>query len=503
MAGPTEIGLFFTLLLSGSFCATPEKKVCQGANNKLTLLGTVEDHYQVLLRMYRNCTVVLENLEITHITEKYDLSFLKSIQEVGGYVLIAVNTVSKIPLENLRIIRGHSLYEDKFALAVLVNFNNSIEQGVKELPLTSLTEILKGGVKFCRNDYLCNVGTIEWADILNMKSLPTIVSHNISYGKNCGKCDPSCFNGSCWGTGPDKCQRMTKVIYAERCSGRCKGPRPIDCCNEHCAAGCTGPRPTDCLACKDFQDEGTCKDACPRLMLYDPNTHQLAPNPYGKYSFGATCIKTCPHNYVVTDHGACVRTCSPGTYEVDEGGVRKCKRCEGLCPKVCNGLGMGPLANVLSINATNIDSFENCTKISGNVAILSTTFRGDPHTNTSGLDPAKLSVLSTVKEITGYLMIQLWPESMQSLSAFENLEVIRGRTKTQGTYSFAVTKTAITHLGMRSLREISDGDVSIVKNKNLCYSSPEHWKRLFKSKQQSVKMIENMDAATCGNTFAG
>lgn len=38
-------------------------------------------------------------------------------------------------------------------------------------------------------------------------------------------------------------------------------------------------------------------------------------------------------NYVVTDHGACVRTCSPGTYEVDEGGVRKCKKCDGLCPK--------------------------------------------------------------------------------------------------------------------------------------------------------------------------
>jgi len=26
MAGPTELGLIFTLLLSGSFCATPEKK---------------------------------------------------------------------------------------------------------------------------------------------------------------------------------------------------------------------------------------------------------------------------------------------------------------------------------------------------------------------------------------------------------------------------------------------------------------------------------------------
>lgn len=36
---------------------------------------------------------------------------------------------------------------------------------------------------------------------------------------------------------------------------------------------------------------------------------------------------------MVTDHGACVRTCSAGTSEVDEGGVRKCKRCDGLCPK--------------------------------------------------------------------------------------------------------------------------------------------------------------------------
>lgn len=36
---------------------------------------------------------------------------------------------------------------------------------------------------------------------------------------------------------------------------------------------------------------------------------------------------------MVTDHGACVRACSPGTYEVDEDGVRKCKKCDGLCPK--------------------------------------------------------------------------------------------------------------------------------------------------------------------------
>uniref|UniRef100_A0A8C1R6K7 Receptor protein-tyrosine kinase n=1 Tax=Cyprinus carpio TaxID=7962 RepID=A0A8C1R6K7_CYPCA len=466
MAGPTEIGLFFTLLLSWSFCATPEKKVCQGANNKLALLGTVDDHYQILVKMYSNCTVVLENLEITYMTEKHDLSFLRSIQEVGGYVLIGINSAPSIPLENLRIIRGHSLYEDKYALAVLLNSNNSIGQGVNQLPLTSLT-----GMWLYKTVLLCVCLFFRLNG--NNKKCSTLPYT----GK---KCDPSCYNGSCWGPGPQNCQKMTKVICAEQCSGRCKGPKPIDCCNEHCAAGCTGPKPTDCLACKDFQDEGTCKDACPRLMLYDPNTHQLAPNPNGKYSFGATCIKICPHNYVVTDHGACVRTCSPGTYEVDEGGVRKCKKCDGLCPKVCNGLEMGPLTNVLSINASNIDSFENCTKISGGVAILTTTFNGDPHTNTSGLDPAKLNVFKTVKEITGYLVIQQWPKDMPSLSAFENLEVIRGRA-----YSFAVTQTEITHFGLRSLREISDGHVVISKNKHLCYTSPVHWKRLFKSEQQT------------------
>uniref|UniRef100_A0A9J8BCP6 Epidermal growth factor receptor n=1 Tax=Cyprinus carpio carpio TaxID=630221 RepID=A0A9J8BCP6_CYPCA len=480
----------FTLLLSWSFCATPEKKVCQGANNKLALLGTVDDHYQILVKMYSNCTVVLENLEITYMTEKHDLSFLRSIQEVGGYVLIGINTAPRIPLENLRIIRGHSLYDSNYALAVLLNYNNSIGQGVNQLPLTSLTEILKGGIIFSSNNHLCNVESIQWTDILNMKSQPKII-----------KCDRSCYNGSCWGPSPQNCQKMTRVICAEQCSGRCKGPKPIDCCNEHCAAGCTGPRPTDCLVRTDFQDEGTCKDACPRLMLYDPNTHQLAPNPDGKYSFGATCIKNCPHNYVVTDHGACVRTCSPGTYEVDEGGVRKCKKCDGLCPKVCNGLGMGPLTDVLSINASNIDSFENCTKISGGVAILTTTFNGDQHTKTPGLDPAKLNIFKTVKEITGYLVIQQWPKDMPSLSAFENLEVIRGRTKKQGAFSFAVTQTQITHFGLRSLREISDGDVVIYQNKHLCYTSHEHWKRLFKSNQQIAKMIGNADQTSCHATL--
>ncbi|XP_036411675.1 epidermal growth factor receptor [Colossoma macropomum] len=496
MANSAETGFLLTfLLLSSGWCVTPEKKVCQGGNNRLTLLSSVDDHYQNMVKMYSNCTVILENLEITYTTDKHDLSFLKTIEEVGGYVLIALNQAPEIPLTNLRIIRGHTLYPDNnFALAVLSNYNQSTRMGMKKLPLTRLTEILKGGVKFASNPSLCHVDTIQWADILNIKSSPLSLELN---NKFCEKCDSSCHNGSCWAPGPENCQTFTKLTCAEQCSGRCKGPKPSDCCNEHCASGCTGPRPTDCLACRDFQDEDTCKDACPPLMRYNPNTHQLAPNPDGKYNFGATCVKSCPHNYVVTDHGACVRACSPGTHEVDEDGVRKCKKCDGLCPKVCSGLGVGHLAGVLSINASNIESFENCTTINGDVLILKTTLSGDEYTKTPKMDPARLNVFKTVKEITGTLLVQYWSPTMPSLSPFENLEVIRGRTKYQGTISLGVSRIPITHLGLRALREISDGDVSITLNKKLCYNSPEHWKRLFKSDSQSARRMENADEATC------
>lgn len=51
-------------------------------------------------------------------------------------------------------------------------------------------------------------------------------------------------------------------------------------------------------ACRDFQDDGVCKDSCPGLMRYDPNLHQLVPNPHGKYNFGATCVKSCPRKII-------------------------------------------------------------------------------------------------------------------------------------------------------------------------------------------------------------
>uniref|UniRef100_A0A674DLA6 receptor protein-tyrosine kinase n=1 Tax=Salmo trutta TaxID=8032 RepID=A0A674DLA6_SALTR len=433
MATQFQIGIIFTSLVSLVSCALPEKKVCQGITNRFSLLGSKEGHYLNMVKTYSNCTIVLENLEVTHMEDHHDLSFLRSIQEVGGYVLIALNTANRIPLDNLRIIRGHTLYNDGFALAVLMNHNKSMGAGTTELSLTSLTEILKGGVKFSGNQ-LCNVETIQWLDIVDIDSKPNMQLPEPNRNRLCKELLLQHI------------KQLTKLNCAQQCSKRCKGPSPIDCCNEHCAAGCTGPRPTDCLACRDFQDDGTCKDSCPRLLLYDRNLHQLVNNPDGKYNFGATCVKTCPHNYVVTDHGACVRTCSGDTYEVDEGGVRKCKKCDGLCPK-------GTVDTATTSNVTL-----------------------HPH---------------------GYLLIQNWPENMTSLSPFENLEIIRGRTK-HGMVSLAITQLTITHLGLRSLKEISDGDVVITKNSNLCYTKKRHWKQLFKSDRQTIQLESNAHPTECG-----
>jgi len=71
---------------------------------------------------------------------------LQSVQEVGGYVLIAINKVATIPLANLRLIRGHTLYENQYALAVMSNYDKNTTSvtlnytsGLRQLELSGLT----------------------------------------------------------------------------------------------------------------------------------------------------------------------------------------------------------------------------------------------------------------------------------------------------------------------------------------------------------------------------
>ncbi|CAH2283133.1 epidermal growth factor receptor isoform X2 [Pelobates cultripes] len=486
------------IITSHSSSAQEDRKVCLGTKNKFTLLGTEEEHYISLKRTYSGCEIVHDNLEITYLQSHHDASFLKSIREVGGYVIISVNGVKSIPLENLQIIRGNSLYKNKFALTIVSN--SAGNSSLQHLPLKNLTEILNGGVKVSKNPGLCNLNSIKWEDIVNTEVANNVIALEDNNPPNCWKCNPEC-KGSCWGPEPEDCQKLTKTICAQQCSGRCRGPVPSDCCHSQCASGCTGPKEKDCMACRKFRDGETCKENCPQLLLYNPLSYQMEINPDGKYSFGATCVKKCPHNFVVTDHGSCVRTCNPDSHEVEENGVRICKKCDGPCTidKICNGTGTGNLKNVLSINASNIDYFQNCTKVYGDLTILELADKGDPFTNTSRLNPEKLSIFKTIREITGFLHIQWWPNNYTDLNYFENLEIIRGRTKQHGRYALAVVGLSINSLGLRSLKEISDGDVIIKNNKKLCHVDTIKWDNLFRTNQQT-KITDNKDPKICANS---
>lgn len=64
---------------------------------------------------------------------------LQSIREVTGYILLGVNEFSRLPLDQLRVIRGNTLYEDRYALAVMVNYQKDGQHGLQELGLTHLT----------------------------------------------------------------------------------------------------------------------------------------------------------------------------------------------------------------------------------------------------------------------------------------------------------------------------------------------------------------------------
>ncbi|KAJ8260136.1 hypothetical protein GJAV_G00177460 [Gymnothorax javanicus] len=481
MAAYSQVFTVFILLvwfLHPVDAQTQEVAVCSGTQNALSVTGSTDVQYHIMMDMYTGCEIVMGNLEITHMDHSRNFSFLQSIREVTGYILIALNEFSRLPLEQLRVIRGTNLYEKRYALTVVVNYQRDGQYGLRELGFTHLTEILQGGVQILNNRFLNYVSWVNWADILRDTSAEVKISNNAEGGQ----CHESC-GGYCWGPAKEDCQILTKTVCAPQCNGRCFGTSPSECCHSECAGGCTGAEDTDCFACSRFNDSGACVPQCPQTLIYNKNSYQMEPNPSAKYQYGSICVSQCPPNFVV-DGSSCVSGCPSDKKEVDKNGVKQCEACGGLCPKACRGTGA---SDRQTVDSQNIDSFINCTKIQGSLHFLTTGIQGDPYHNISALDPEKLNVFRTVREITDILSIQSWPSNLHDLSVFSNLTTIQGRTLYKGVsskrgYSLLVMKlSSLTSLGLRSLKEISDGSVYISGNKKLCYHHTVNWTQLFSS----------------------
>jgi len=457
-----------------------------------------EHHYRNLRDRYTNCTYVDGNLELTWLQdENLDLSFLQHIREVTGYVLVSHVDVERIVLPSLQIIRGRDVFkltvqDDAFALIVTLS-------KMKNLEMPALRDILEGSVGVLNNYNLCHIKTIQWQEIITGPTSKYVFVYNFTEPeRDCTPCHESCKDG-CWGEGAHNCQKFSKINCAAQChSGRCFGPKPRECCHLFCAGGCTGPKQEDCLACKNFYDDGVCKQECPPMQSYNPNKYKWEKNPDGKYAYGATCVKDCPE-HLLKDNGACVRACPPKK-KAQNG---ECVPCDGPCPKTCTFSDAVHQGN--TVHAGNIDSFRNCTVVEGSLTILDSTFNGfqQIYSNfTFGprhppMDPSKLDVFSTLREVTGFINIQAHHPRFTNLSAFSNLQTIGGRHLTEYFSALYIVKTSLESLNLRSLTKIRSGAVAILENNDLCYAENIYWQRIMKSQQHNTLLQNNKPPEQC------
>ncbi|XP_023221875.1 epidermal growth factor receptor-like isoform X2 [Centruroides sculpturatus] len=487
--------LCILLLLCVTCNGVRDEKVCIGTNGRMSVPSNREHHYQNLRDRYTNCTYVDGNLELTWIQdESLDLSFLKEIREVTGYVLISHVNIKRIILPKLMIIRGRTLFklnvrEEQFALLVTLSTMDNLE-------MPSLRDILSGSVGFFNNYNLCHMRTINWEEILTGLGAKIIYVYNFTQPeRECPPCDQSCPHQSCWGEGSENCQQFSKINCSPQChQGRCFGPKPRECCHLFCAGGCTGPTMSDCLACRNFYDDSVCKQECPPMRRYNPATYSWESNPDGKYAYGATCVKTCPE-HLLRDSGACVRSCPPNK-KAEDG---ECVPCDGPCPKNCQGVDV--------VHADNIDSFRRCTIIEGSLTILDTSFGGfqEVYSNfTFGplhgkMHPSKLEVFSTLKEVTGFVSIQGSHRDFTNLSYFRNLEIIDGRQLTELSAALYIVKTSLKSLNLHSLKKVKSGIIAILENQDLCFANSIDWNRITHSGSNNNNnfLERNADKDTC------
>lgn len=469
---------------------------CIGTSNRLSGLENRTSHYLNLVERYRNCSHVIGNLEITWLVENdgpLDLSFLESIREIDGYLMIAYVKAERIRLPNLQIIRGRETFrikKDEFSLLL-------VDNELKFLELPNLREIINGHAGFFTNKNLCLYDKIDWHEILNppfgVKSVTD--ERNPPVGCQDVRCHPSCGGGPCWSPEEGMCQQFSKNVCSLQCDkGRCYGPNPRDCCHMMCAGGCTGPKQSDCFACKNFDNDGECVPECPQMQLYNPSKFSWEPNPHAKYSYGSSCVKECPE-HLLRDNGACVRSC-PSDKKING---TECVSCDGACTKNCI------IGEKEVINSKNIENFVNCTEIHGSITILETSFTGYTEVfpnNTMGakyepMHPSKLMVFQSVRSISGWVSIQAHHPEFKNLSFLSQLETIEGRTLWSSFHSLIIIKTSLTSLNLRSLKRIKAGKVVIEENKDLCYGDISQFITKNITKKEEITIKNNADSRKC------
>lgn len=373
----------------------------------------------------------------------YEEFTFPELHEITDYLLVyrvtGLTSLGKL-FPNLSVIRGNSLFVD-YALVVYEMFH------LKELGLTSLTSILRGSVRFEKNQELCYVDTVDWASILH-NGEPVATSNK--EGPLCPSCPASCENSKCWSAGVCQNVRNNK-----------------NNCHELCLGGCTGPGPDQCSACVSVVDErAVCVESCPpdrfefvgrRCVTEEECRNSPVPPAYLQRSvragfpskawipFNGTCSLVCPQDYQMS---------------IDNAGKQGCEACVGHCHKICGNGSRIPIENIYDIQSLN-----GCTHVNGSLAI---------HLMGSKVVEELERNFDAIEEISGYLTIShSYP--LVTLNFFKRLTVIHGM-------QLECDQFALVIVGNDNLQElwnwdtrprnftIEKGTLSLHSNPKLCIS---------------------------------
>ncbi|VDM16005.1 unnamed protein product [Hydatigera taeniaeformis] len=127
----------------------------------------IDGSYEYLRKLFSSgCTHIVGNLIIYGLRSTADgpgpdLSFLKDIEEISGFLIIMNSSVDEIPLSSLKIIRGlgsgYSLREDLPKASVLIRHTYEAGRMLKKVDLSNLRVIQNGDVYMFDNPQGCDL----------------------------------------------------------------------------------------------------------------------------------------------------------------------------------------------------------------------------------------------------------------------------------------------------------------------------------------------------------
>ncbi|XP_011494410.1 PREDICTED: insulin-like peptide receptor [Ceratosolen solmsi marchali] len=367
------------------------------------------------------CRVIEGFVQILLIDQANDTSYadlvFPELVEITGYLMLyrvqGLRSIGHL-FPNLTVIRGHQLFVN-YALVAFEMTN------LQEIGLHSLTDIMRGSVRFEKNSVLCYADTIDWDIIAKAGKGEHVIAVNKPKNE-CPVCEKDCPQRS---TRPDEKLCWNKQRCQKVCSNKC-GERACtpsgDCCHPSCLGGCTGPTAFDCKVCREvIVNNSQCVSSCPVdtyeflnrrcisqqecRMMRKPRELPISVNTYPYKPFGNRCIIDCPAGYE----------------EVSSNGMFSCKECNGPCLKECPGTIVDSIASAQKLRG--------CTHIKGNLEIAIR----DGQNIVRELEES----LSGIEVITGYLKIfRSFP--LISLNFLNNLTEIKGQNLEMKDYTLVV-----------------------------------------------------------------